>query len=218
MYFIVLDEKLSNYDFDYQLGLNIDTKYFDDCPNRGIYFYESKNVPLWLNYGSNLAFISIPEDAEVVHFNDKSKTSKVVIEKIINVKDWEMWENEEFCLKAVKLYTKSLKFVKNQTDDIVLAAIKKNPNSLELVKNQNETICLQAVKRDGKALQYVKDQTDEICLEALKNEGNALEDVRNQTDVLCLQAIKQNGNSFEFIKNKRNFIDFIAFRNLSLKI
>ena len=69
---------------------------------------------------------------------------------------WNKWSDKEHCLEAVKRNGYSLRFVKNQTDEICLEAVKRNGYSLQYVKNQTDEICLEAVKQDGDLLLYVK--------------------------------------------------------------
>lgn len=61
----------------------------------GFHFCELKDIFSWFNYWNKLAFISIPDDAKVIHFNYKSKVDRIFIIEIIE--DWKMWENEKFC-------------------------------------------------------------------------------------------------------------------------
>ncbi len=196
-YYKILNDEMKHHEFQYKLGLNIDTSDFDDkeC-GKGLHFCKKEDVGLWLSYGSKLAFITIPETAKVCHFKNKSKANSIFIEKVINLKDWNEWENENFCLEAVKQNGKALYYVENQTEEICLEAVKQNGNALQFVKNQTEEMCLKAVKQYGNALEYVKNQTEEICLKAVKQNGNALQFVKNQTEEICLEAVKQNGNAF----------------------
>lgn len=96
-----MTDDLNHRCFQYQLRLNVDTNPFDDkeC-GKGLYFCSLENVPHWCRFGSKLAFVSIPDDTKVIHFRNKSKADCIYIEKI-DLKNWEMWKNEEFCEKAV---------------------------------------------------------------------------------------------------------------------
>ena len=74
-----------------------------------------------------------------------------------------------------------LKKVNWKEEDIInykwkeaLEAVKQNWYSLRYVKEQTEEICLEAVKQDWYSLQYVKEQTEEICLEAVKQDWDNL--------------------------------------------
>jgi type I site-specific restriction-modification system R (restriction) subunit len=97
------EDKSNNKKLDFNLGLNYDIR-SETSTTYDYYFnfFPAENVPFFLCYGSKLAFVSIPNDSKIVRFPNYSISNKIVIEKIIDVKDWEMWENNEFCLKAVK--------------------------------------------------------------------------------------------------------------------
>lgn len=190
----------------------------------GMHFCSSEEqVPLWLEYGSKLAFISIPDDAKVIHKNNFSKASKIIINNIINLKDWDMWENQEFYLNALEKNPLSLQYVKAQTEEICFKAVKQNGLALQHIKNQNKALCLEAVKQNGAALQFAKDcaQTDTfcskndlystyvenqdyaLCLEAVRQCGYALQYVKNQNEYICLEAVKQTeGGAFKYVKNQ----------------
>lgn len=66
-----------------------------------------------------LAIVSIPKNAKLIHHGKFICTNKWKIEKVINTKDWEMWDDEDFCLNAVKQTRNALRFVRNQTEAIV---------------------------------------------------------------------------------------------------
>lgn len=157
MYFKVLSKDLIHHGYQYKLGLNIDTNTFDatKCQN-GLHFCEAKDIPHWRNYGSKLAFVSLPSDAAVIHYNTKSKADRIIIDKIIDIADWEMWDSFEFCLTAVQANGFSLKFIKNQTIDICLAAVQQNGHALVYVKDQATEICAAASKQVGYELPYIR--------------------------------------------------------------
>jgi hypothetical protein len=213
MYFKVLNNSLKHHGFQYKLGLNIDTNSFNKKEfENGLYFCSLKQVPLWMRNDSKLAFVSIPNDAKVVHFRDKSKANKIFIHRIIDFENWEMWENEEFCLNAVKRNGCFLGFVKNQTEVVCLEAVKQTGYALLFVKNQTETVALEAVKQNGIVLQDVKNQTGEICLEAVKQNGYALRYVRNQTKSVCFEAVKQTVLALIYVENRT--VAWKLFKNI----
>ena len=181
----------SDDDFQLEEGLNVDETFdekFDGIFDKfGLNFYSIENIVNYIEeegedaFRNRLAFISIPKDAKIIYFDDFIRTDKVIVNKIIDLEDWGMWKNEEFCLKAVKQNGFVLRFVKNQTKEMCFEAINQDGNFLEYIRNPTEEMCLEAVKQNGFALQYVKNQTEAICLQAIKNEKNAFEYVKNKT-------------------------------------
>lgn len=225
MHFKVLTNTFGDHHYcsQYVTGLNIISKPFTEGEwGNGFYFYSLEQISMWLMHGSKLAFVSIPEDAKVVHFDYGSKADRIYIEKIIELVDWEMWKSEEFCLKvlsnpdyhnnlkyfenrfydkefclkAVKLNGLILNYVKDRTDDICLEAIKQNGRALVYAKGNNNRLSLEAIKQTPDALEYVQNQTDDIILKAVKKDRNALKHVRNITDVLLKKIIWQSENDF----------------------
>lgn len=146
---------------------------------KGITFYTLENVIPRLQHGNKLAFISIPTNSEVVHYNKKSKANRIMVEKVIDIKDWEMWEKEEFCLDAIEKSVYNFKFIKNQTEAICTKAIEKDAWSLMFVKIQTDALCLLAVKKNFLLLQIVKNKTDEVCKIAIKQNPFAKNFIRS---------------------------------------
>jgi len=202
-YYKVLRNDMTHNRFKYQLGLNIDSQPFDNREYRnGLHFADEKNICKWLYCGDQLAYVSIPPDAQTVHFLDNSKADKLIIDKIIPLAEWHVWEDPEFCLATVQQNWYALKYVKDQTEEICLAAVRQYGCSLEYVKEQTPVICLAAVQQDGDALKYVKEQTDDICLAAVQQDGLALYLVHNKAENICLEAVKQCGYAIKYVANQ----------------
>ena len=178
-YYKVLAADLTHNGLRYKLGLNVDVNEFNDkeCQN-GLHFADEKQLAKWLDYGTHLAFISIPPDARTVHFADKSKADRIVIDKIITLADWDMWDDPIFCMSIVQQNGESLKYVKEQTPEI----------------------CLAAVLQNGYALKHVREQTDEICIAAVRQNGFALKHVREQTPKICITAVARNGFALKYVQ------------------
>lgn len=195
----------SNY-FTCQLGLNIDTNFLTSRRGcKALSFYKIENV--YKNIGApifsdKLAFVSIPEDATVFDGDgvyDNIEADKIIIEKIIDFKDWEMWKNEEFCMKAIWTGNAFI-YMKNQSEAICLAGLKINWWAIEFIDNKTLNVCLEAVKQNPKALKYIKDKTLNVCLEAVKHNPKALKYISDKTIFMCcLKSIDHNRVSCEFV-------------------
>lgn len=79
-------------------------------------------------------------------------------------------KSHNICLEAVSQDGQTIKYIKDQTDDIRLIAVdirliavSQNGHALAYVENQTSEICLSTVRSTYEALEYVKDQTLEIC-------------------------------------------------------
>ena len=82
-YYKILPEDLNCKGFQYQEGLNIDTKKITPykCDN-GLHFADAEDILHFCNYGSVIAEVEIPKDAIVYHFDDKSKADKIILKNI----------------------------------------------------------------------------------------------------------------------------------------
>ena len=219
-----LNDNLTHYDFEYKLGLNVDTLPFNPigyCSEGGLYFCEkSKCRWFWNQYGTKLAFIEIPDNARIYVEEDKFKSDKIVITKITNFEDVfdDFWINilqkdgcalyyvkeqtEKICKLAIQYDARALKYAKEQTEEICKLAVQQNGTAILYVKNQTEELCKLAVQTDGYALQYVKNQTEELCKLAVQQNGTALQFVKEQTAEICILAIQQSILALQFMKNK----------------
>ena len=112
MYKFLNDDMIHN-NFEYQLGLNIDTEDFnptDTCSKGGLYFCEESKCHLyWNDYGELLAHIGILNDAKIE--NHKFKTDKLIINKIESFNDIadNFWDNiikyDYVAFKYIKINT-----------------------------------------------------------------------------------------------------------------
>jgi len=199
--------------FKYWPGLNIDTKPFDalEC-GYGLYFADEKQIINWLDYGDYVAFVSVPPDAKVCHFMDKSKADMIYIDKIIHMSAWEMWQSYEFCKAAVNNSKSAIRYVKEQTEELCQAAVRNNPKALEYIYNQSEKLCIDAVAMNPWVLEHVRQQTPKICLAAVEKDGDVLELVCSQTPEICMVAVQQNGFALRHVMEQTEDICLEAMK------
>ena len=205
-FYKVLTTDCKHYDFTYQHGLNIDHIPFNptrECSLGGLHFTEVDKVSYWIDRFKSvyIAKVTIPSNASVYVEKDKFKADQFILDldnKML-IKDFYMWENEEFCKISVsQADTYNLVFVRNQPDEICKLAVKHDYRALEYVLLQTDEICKIAVSNHGFALEFVKDQTDDICKMAVKN-GYGLEFVKVQTDEICKMAVSKNGRALQYV-------------------
>ena len=128
MYFKVLSSDWKHHDFQYKFGLNVDIEPFDpsgSCKPGGLYYTTAEFIPLFLEYGTQIAEISMPADAQVYADPDgtKWKADKLIINKVYLIEDWDKWNDPDFCVKALVQNGNVLKYIQNQTEEICLAAV-----------------------------------------------------------------------------------------------
>ena len=205
-FYKLLTTDYKHFGFTYQHGLNVDHIPFNPtgiCSLGGLYFTEVDKVSYWIDRFKSvyIAKVTIPSNASVYVEKDKFKADQFVLDldnKVL-IKDFYMWENEEFCKISVsQADTYNLIFVRNQPDEICKLAVKHDYRALQYVINQTDDICKIAVSNHGFALEFVKDQTDDICKMAVKN-GYGLEFVKDQTDEICKIAVSKNGRALRYV-------------------
>ena len=205
-FYKVLNQDGIHFGFTYQHGLNIDRIPFNPsgiCLMGGLYFTELNKVSYWIGPNSvYIAKVTIPLNATVYVEEYKFKADQFVLDldnKVL-IKDFHMWENEEFCKIAVsQADTYNLVFVRNQSDEICKLAVKHDYRALQYVINQTEDICKTAISNHAYALEFVKDKTDDICKLALSKHGYGLEFVKVQTYELCKLALSKNGRALQYV-------------------
>jgi len=205
MWFKVLNSDWSLNAFQYQLGLNADTVKFDrtgTCKPGGLYFADEYNIAKFLWYGDQIANIKIPMDAETYRDpdGDKWKANKIEIISVCKIEDHPLLQDEKWCLNAVRQNGNILKYIRNQTKEMVITAILQNGNALEYVKEQTYDICLIAVKNYGRAIKFVRNQTKELCLIAVRANGFNIQHIVDQTEELCIEAVKKYGNALPYVQ------------------
>ena len=209
-FYKVLTTDCKHYDFTYQHGLNIDHIPFNptrECSLGGLHFTEVDKVSYWIDRFKSvyIAKVTIPSNASVYVEKDKFKADQFVLDldnKVL-IKDFYMWENEEFCKISVsQADTYNLVFVRNQPDEICKLAVKHDYRALEYVLLQTDEICKIAVSNHAYALEFVKDQTDEICKLAVSKNGYGLEFIKVQTDEICKIAVSKNGRALQYVINQ----------------
>ena len=82
-YYKILPENMCCKGFQYQEGLNIDTKKITprQCDN-GLHFADAEHILGFCGYGSMIAEVEIPDDAIVYHFCTKSKADRIILKNI----------------------------------------------------------------------------------------------------------------------------------------
>ena len=168
--------------FEFKSGLNVDIIPFnpkDSCRAGGIYFCELGKLSKWLEYGYQkmyyARYVSIPDDAQVYEEEDKWKADSLVLGEREEISKLRVWDDEKYCMEAVRQNGSALQYVRDQRETICLEAVRENGYALKYVNNQTEEISLEAVKESGLALKYVRDRTEEICRVAMEEEFYALQ-------------------------------------------
>jgi hypothetical protein len=200
-YVKILHESMKHKGFKYQLGLNTDHipfNPFGSCGPGGLYFTDLANFYKFLDHGTLIADVEVPEDVEIYADpdGDKWKSPSIIISNVRSIKDLPQWKDLAFWVGAVQQDGYALEFVPDEfkTEVICLAAVRQKGFSLRYVPDRLETaeICLDAVQQNGYALQYVFDdlKTEEICLAAVRQNASAIYYIPDnlRAKVFCMKS------------------------------
>lgn len=89
----VISEDMAMHGFQYKMGMNTDVKPLATTGSckAGLHFCLVEDVYRYLNYGSKLALVSIPDDEDVYVDDNKFRTHKLEIKKIMKFSEAETW-------------------------------------------------------------------------------------------------------------------------------
>lgn len=226
-YIKLTNECCSHNNFQYEEGLNTDTKEFDitgSCNETGLHFSDYNNLVKWLHYGNNnhmhyIWDVSIPDDALVIFTKEAVKCNKFILSNKRSI-----WDNNDMCMEIVKKEGLFLHYVTNQTEEICIEAIKQNSISIGFVENQTHNVYCEFIKLDANNIKHIPEYelTDKLCEKLLKvnidvlpfikspseemliiivqNDGMRLKDIKKQTQNICMEAVKQNKKCFKHVQ------------------
>ena len=210
-----LDNDLKWLGVQYKLGLNLSSNsnlhFCQESMCHIHYFYRERSEHLTLqNHKSNLALVTIPDDAEIYIEENDFKTDKLSVEYIMCFSDIP----DNFWLNLTVNEHRAFEYVKEQSYDICILAVQRNGLALQYVKNEfrTEKVCTLAVQQNCLALQYVPGhcQTESMCKEAIQQNVYALQYVNCQSYDLCLSIVQRNGLALEHVEAQTQVICNIA--------
>lgn len=214
-YYKLLRQDLTHHGFKYQVGLNIDTIPFNpkgSCEPGGLYFTDKENLHEYFVYGTLIADIRIPKDAQVYQDRDekKWKADKIEILSITHRYFHTVFNTYEYWLGAVQKNGNVLQFVPEELKDqyICLAAVQQYGCAMDFVPDKFRTKVLYkiALQDYGYYLKKVPEELKSynLCLIAVQQSGEALEFVPlNLRDYeMCCRAVEQNGSAFQYVPDE----------------
>lgn len=185
VFYKVLSSNLKHWNFQYRLGLNVDTIPFNPtgkCQPGGLYYATKEHIAKFLGFGCFIAEIYIPDDAKIYKDpnGDKFKADRIIIKSITPIRKMSWWSDIAFCELAVTQSLQSIIYVGNQTEDL----------------------CLRSACFDGMSIRYMTHQTNAVCMAAITNNPCALQFVLNQTEQICKYALELDPDTHKYIRDK----------------
>lgn len=124
---------------------------------------------LYFDLESLSAQVQIDENAEMKEFisrgnnNDTdlprftTKNYFILSDTIEKIKDWEEWEDPDFCWDMLNKDPGCIAFIKHPTEEMALTAVNKNGLLLQFIKEEHQTnrIGYEAVKQNNQACDYL---------------------------------------------------------------
>lgn len=207
--FKVLHKDLKHHDYTYKKGLNVLKGTFyphGECEAGGLYVTDRPEC--WIRFGTLLAPVTLPVDAQVwaTPETSKYKVDKLILGKWIEIPDHVYLE---YVKQKIYIYRRINNIPANRrTGAMYLAAIENDEDSLLDVPNRYCTpeFYLSAVKANGKAVQYVpkSECTEEMAITVVQRNGRDIQCLPpfRQTQAICLIAVKQSGRALKFISHE----------------
>lgn len=232
----ILNSNMIHYNYKYHVGLNVLKETFNpsgDCKSGGLYV--TWCPWRYLSYGAQIAEVKLPLDAQVWASDDKLKTDKLILGVPTKFEDANLdW------LAAVKYDGLLLRYVRNQTDEIVRAAVGQNVDAITQALMQPEDVCqyaircnvclfkhignpslhvsMEAIRKDPFNIYYVKRQTPELCMLAVSTAAHSLVWVKEQTPELCAIAVARDGMLLQHVKRQTPELCMTAVRQNGLAL
>ena len=98
------------------------------CTTRMNYFFRQNG-----RYAKYIWDVQIPDHALIKQYRAYYTSNEVILSNKRSI-----WDDEDYCLAAVKEYGMLLKHVNVQTPEMCMIAVKMEPRSLQYVKEQTE--------------------------------------------------------------------------------
>ena len=160
----VIKKDMTHHNYKYNLGFNkIDTFITkNECSAGGFYLTDNTNIYSYLDYGENIAIISLPNTSLIYLEDKKIKVSELVIEKIISKHEYFSNLNDKFQLEAVKQRGYSIQYINNPDKKVQLESVKQYGYSIQYINNPDKEVQLEAVKQNEYAIKYINNPDKEV--------------------------------------------------------
>jgi hypothetical protein len=164
-YVKLLQKNMVHNEYQFKIGLNEDKNFNENnvCGADGLYFCKYEDITQWLSYNGKYMYwlcdVKIPDDALLVIYDNKIKTSKMWIINMIPL------ETDELLLTALKKDFSLIKMIgfniENNIEQILITELKCNFNIVKFLKtnhitNQIELIIIRIIKEDIKKIRLLK--------------------------------------------------------------
>jgi hypothetical protein len=214
-YVKILAEDLIHHDFEYELGLNEDFEVFDpsDVGNsKGLYFTTIDQIYDYLEYGVNIADVTIPDDALTRQQNGLYKANKIIISNI------RRWDTELDHVKAVTINADNIKSIENPSEEVQLIAVQQDGDTIQYIENPSEEVQLSAVRQKGSSIRYIKNPSEEVQLAAIEQNYVGFRYIENPSEEAMLKVVQINGFYIKYCIDPSIAVQLAAVQNTASAI
>lgn len=139
--------------------------------------------------------VTLDPDCKVYIGCDHFGADKLILGEKKEIKDMDIWKNEDFCIKAVKCNKLSIISIPYPSIDVQLLAVKQSGYLIKYLHEKNipisEEVKLEAVKNYGLSIEYIKDPSENIQIHAVQENGLAIRYIENPSENIQIIAVTQ---------------------------
>jgi hypothetical protein len=112
-YVKLTNKNMTNIGMKWKIGMNVDIHEFvpKECTEGGIHFCKWEDVPFWSLGYTHICDVEVPDDAQMIEFDGKCKSDKLIIKNHIPIFEHEMWKDRLFCKRARAKYPDRFDFI-----------------------------------------------------------------------------------------------------------
>ena len=200
------------------------------CRPGGIYFTDLKHAWQFVEYGTLMVDVEIPQDAKVYRDPDndvvKWKASELILKNLrpipreilkealvrdrrsfIGINDAHVKLiledfSYDYLFRQVYRCEVPMCYIWQQTEEMCFATIQYDANALAYVLNKTPKLCREAISRDPYTIRFLEDQPEDLCWLALNKASDAIRYIYRPTEEMCMQVIRKDPNNLQFIINQ----------------
>ena len=119
---LLKEDSIDDYGHICDDGVNEDTNILitNYCSEGGFYFFDERIIGRKIKDCHHfIAKVSIPNDAIVfIDGHQSMKCNKLIVENKVQISDFYLWDDEDFCKNSAYLNKEALKYVKKNKDEL----------------------------------------------------------------------------------------------------
>lgn len=158
---------------------------------------------------TEMCFRTIPKYPEALKYISSQTYEMCLLGVFVNgkmikyvndeIKNSDKYENLCYC--AIDNDYMAIKYIDNQTDNIIKYSLHKNKKSFKYLKNQSYELCIEIVKKDYNLAKYINDITPELCLDLIKIDYRIMKFLNKLPQCLYVSCVAVDYRCIDYIQN-----------------